>query len=70
MDNSKMVNLEDQENYDVEVTATNARLEVEAKEHGDVVLVDMVDVYHHLPKKLKLGYVVSLFYLIVLRCGI
>ena len=58
MDNSRVVSVEDQETYDVEVTMMNARLEAEAKEHGDLVLVDMIDVYHYLPRKLKLGYVV------------
>eukprot|EP01116_Phalansterium_solitarium_P005324 TRINITY_DN1689_c0_g1_i2.p1 TRINITY_DN1689_c0_g1~~TRINITY_DN1689_c0_g1_i2.p1 ORF type:complete len:365 (+),score=105.64 TRINITY_DN1689_c0_g1_i2:196-1290(+) len=32
------------------------RVETEAAEHGDLVMVDLIDVYRHLPHKLKLFY--------------
>jgi len=34
----------------------NKELEAENKEHGDLVLVDMIDSYRALPQKLRLFY--------------
>jgi hypothetical protein len=46
----------EQEEYNSSCLKEDADLKEEIAQHGDIVLLDMVDYYRALPKKVKLGY--------------